>query len=142
MRPLVVCVVLMTSGSASALGVSIEGAGGVWFAPAAPQFQVTLAVHQPLGSVVALGLRSGVALNLWGGPPQVAIPIDVMLRFRIKRIFLEPLGGPWFLLGDTSFLRAHAGMAIGVLFGSFELSVEAGWLQPSALLLARFSFRF
>ena len=66
----------------------------------------------------------------------------MLLRFRIKRIFLEPLGGPWFVLGRPDFLRAHAGMAIGVLFGAFELSVEAGWLQPSALLLGRFSFHF
>jgi len=33
-------------------------------------------------------------------------------------------------------------MAFGVLFSGFEISVEAGWLQPSALLLARFSFHF
>ena len=141
MRPLILSVVLLAAGSASAVGVSIEGAGGLWF-NTTPQFQVTLGVHQALGEHVRIGLRSGVVLNLPGGAPQVAIPIDVGLRIRIHRVFLEPLGGPWFILGDPWFLRAHAGMAIGFLFSSFDISVEGGWLQPSALLVARFSYHF
>lgn len=141
MRRLVLSVVLLAAGSASAMGGSIEGAAGYWF-EGAPQFQLTLAAHQALGKYVRIGVRSGVALNLPGGAPTVGIPVDVGLRIRFQRVFLEPLGGLWFLLGRSDFLRAHAGIAVGFIFGPFDLSLEASWLQPSALLLARFSFHF
>jgi hypothetical protein len=102
-------------------------------------FLLQLGVDAPLGRIVSVGGRFGGLLTT--SPSTGGIPIDVFLRFRLGRAYLEGLGGPWvFFNGDT--LRGHGAVGFGLLARDFEFGGEIGFLSPGRTQLgARIGFR-
>lgn len=102
-------------------------------------FLLQLGVDAPLGRIVSVGGRFGGLLTT--SPTTGGVPIDVFLRFRLGRVYLEGLGGPWvFFEGDT--LRGHGAVGFGLLTRNFEFGGEIGFLSPSRTQLGvRIGFR-
>ncbi len=139
LRAAVLASLVVLPSAAQAAGLAIEAAGGAWF-DHTPQFDITARVGQMLGQHVGIGLRAGAFINT-ASSSQLGAQLDVGFRFHINRLWLEPAGGAWFIFGDPAFIRAHVGLGIGLVVGKgFSISMEAGWLQPSPLLLGRVSF--
>ena len=102
-------------------------------------FSFQLGLEKPLGRVVAVGGRFGGLLTT--SPTTGGVPIDVFLRFRLGRAYIEGLGGPWiFFQGDT--LRGHAAVGFGLLAREIEFGGEIGYLSSGRTQLgARLGFR-
>ncbi|HEY1088997.1 MAG TPA: hypothetical protein VGE37_14935 [Archangium sp.] len=113
--------------------------GGYWFEGAA-QFDLHFKVQANLGQVVSLGFRPGILLNVRPGV-EVGIPVDAYVRFNVKRVYFDVIGGLAILFGNTYPLRAHVAGGMGVfVWKGFSIGAEAGWLQNGAQLLLRLSF--
>jgi hypothetical protein len=102
-------------------------------------FSLQLGLDAPLGRTVSVGGRFGGLLTT--SPTSGGIPLDVYLRFRLGRAYLEGLGGPWiFFNGDT--LRGHGAVGFGLLTPDFEFGGELGFLSPGRTQLGvRIGFR-
>jgi hypothetical protein len=126
---------------ADRVSVGLDVGGGYWFEGAA-QFDLHFKVQVVLGSVVSLGFRPGILLNVRPGA-EVGVPVDAYLRFHVSRLYFDLLGGLTILFGNPYPFRAHvaAGMGVTIVKG-VSLGFEGGWLQNGAQLLARFSFLF
>ena len=143
-RALLVTVVLggvLAPGRADAVGLELGLNGGYWFRKS-PQFGVTFGAGEHLGKNVSVNVRAGLLINTYfsGAASELGVPVDAVLRFHIQRMYIEAVGGPWFLFGPLDFLRAHFAIGFGAYLRSFSFGIEAGWLQNEALLLARFGF--
>lgn len=128
---------------ARAIHVDLSATAGYWFLVNTPQVAIDVGIRQPLGDVVSLGLRVGVFIDPdpFRGVVGVGAPVDALLRFSIKQVYIDLFGGPWFVFTDPFFLRAHAGIGVGVYLGKrVSLGVEAAYLQPGANVMARFTF--
>lgn len=139
----VVAVVALFPGSAKAIHVDLSATAGYWFLINTPQVAVDVGIRQPLGEVVSLGLRVGVFLDPdpFRGVLGVGAPVDALLRFTIRQVYIDLFGGPWFVFTDPFFLRAHAGIGVGVRLGRWvSLGIESAYLQPGANVMARFTF--
>ncbi len=92
-------------------------------------FSLGLGLETWLGrrGIVSVGARFGGLLTT--SPTTGGIPIDVFLRLRINRVYVEGVGGPWiFFDGDT--VRGHAAAGFGLMFRDFEFGGEFGFLSP------------
>src|SRR5436190_1706515 len=74
-------------------------------------------------------------------PTSGGIPLDVFLRLRLGRVYLEGVGGPWiFFTGDA--LRGHAAVGLGLFTQDLEFGAEFGFLSPDRTQLGvRLGFR-
>lgn len=117
------------------------GLGADWLLdPEDGAFQLTFAVDQRLARRVTFGARFG-ALFLTD-PTRIGVPIDARLRFRLNRLYLEGLVGPWIVFDDDDGLRFHGAVGFGVLNRSFQLGMELGYLDPTATIGVRLAFPF
>jgi hypothetical protein len=144
-KPCLVALVLatacLTSTNARAVSLGVDLGGGYWF-EGAPQFDLHFRLQFALGRVVSIGVRPGVLLNVRPAV-ELGVPVDVYFRFHVSRLYFDVLGGLAILFGNTYPLRAHAAVGMGfVVCPGFSLGLEAGYLQNSAQLLARFAFTF
>ena len=86
-------------------------------------FSVGLGVESLLSRKVSVGGRFGGLLTT--SPTSGGIPLDVFLRLRLGRVYLEGVGGPWiFFTGDA--LRGHAAVGFGMLAQDLEFGAEFG----------------
>lgn len=93
-------------------------------------FRATLALEGRVGRRVSIGGRFGAALM----PPELwAIPLDLRIRGKVDRVYLEGLVGPWIFLGGPT-VRPHAAFGFGLDAGFISVGGELGWLQPSAIV--------
>ncbi len=145
MRRTLALLFLCASHTAFAIGFDLDASGGYWFNQS-PQFQLRLGVRQHL---VKLGDRSSLVLTLHSGlflhtaGSRLGVPVDLAMELHFGPVQFGVVGGPWFHFNDGDVLRAHIGGEFGVRFGKmFRLTFEAGWLQPSPLLLGRFGVTF
>lgn len=139
----VAAVVALFPLSAKAVHVDLSATAGYWFMVGTPQAALDVSVRAPLGDVVSLGARVGVFLDPdpFRGVVGVGAPVDALLRFSIKQVYIDVFGGPWFVFTDPFFLRAHAGIGVGVrLSKAFSIGIESAYLQPGANVMARFTF--
>lgn len=124
---------------ADRVNIGLGLGGGYWFEDAA-QFDLHFKVQFNLGKVVSLGFRPGILLNVRPGV-EVGVPVDAYLRFNVKRLYFDLIGGLAILFGNTYPLRAHAAAGMGVfVWKGFSIGADAGWLQNGAQLLLRLSF--
>jgi hypothetical protein len=127
---------------ASVVSLGLDLGGGYWFIENAAQFDFHFKVQFRLGSVVSVGFRPGILLNV-RPTVEVGVPIDAYFRFHVSRLYFDLLGGLAILFGNPAPLRAHAGVGMGVtIYKGLQLGVEGGYLMNGAQLLARFSFHF
>jgi hypothetical protein len=108
-----------------------------WFDPEVGSLQLTLAADTRLAKRTTIGGRFGVLVT--SGPNDVAVPIDLQLRIRGRRLYFEGLVGPWIFFTDDA-LRLHAGLGFGLLSRSFSFGIEVGWVDPTALAGIRLAF--
>jgi hypothetical protein len=102
-------------------------------------FSLGLGIESALGRRVSVGGRFGGLLTT--SPTTGGVPLDVFLRFRFSRVYLEAVGGPWiFFQGDT--LRGHGAVGFGLLARDLEFGAEIGFLSPDRTQLGlRLGFR-
>ncbi len=123
-----------SQGSGVALGVGADYLTD----PKVGEFQLTLAVEKSILRSLTVGARFGVALLTES--PQVGVPIDVRLRLRLERVYVDGLAGPWVMFGGGDALRLHAALGFGLLASGVSLGVEVGWLDPSPVVGLRLAF--
>jgi hypothetical protein len=138
--PIAVCAALAVALPARAASPVSLRLGGDYLLDGGPGiFSLALGVESFLGRRVSVGGRFGGLLTT--SPTSGGVPLDVMLRLRLNRVYLEGLGGPWiFFSGDA--LRAHAAFGFGLLTRDVEFGAEVGFLSPSRTQLGlRVAFR-
>lgn len=106
--------------------------------PEVGEFQLTLAVATPLTRQVSVGARFGAMLL--SEPARVGVPVDVKLRVRMDRLYLEGLAGPWIVFDDGDALKLHAGVGFGLVSRSVSFGLEVGYLDPTAMIGVRLAF--
>ena len=110
-----------------------------WVEPEAGGFQLTLAVDTPLAKSLTLGGRFGVLLLT--SPTEFGVPVDLRLRVKLQRLYLDFLVGPWFLFDEPDPVRAHVAFGFGLLASGITFGLEVGWLDPSTIIGLRLGFR-
>ena len=119
------------------------GLGGDWITePEAGALQLTLAVDRPLARGVTLGGRFGALIATDEIGP--AVPVDLRLRFRVERVYVDGLVGPWFFFDDgEDSVRLHAAIGFGVVQrGGMQVGLEVGYVDPSAMIGIRLAWPF
>jgi len=118
------------------------GLGADWLLdPEDGAFQLTFAVDQRIARHVTFGGRFGAAFLT--DPTRIGVPIDARLRFRVDRLYLEGLVGPWIIFDDDDALRFHAAIGFGVVSRrSWQIGLELGYLDPTAMVGLRLAFPF
>lgn len=106
--------------------------------PEVGELQLTLAVATPLARHVSVGARFGAMLLT--EPARVGVPIDARLRFRVDRLYVEGLAGPWIVFDDDDALKVHAAVGFGVVSRSVSFGLEVGYLDPTAMIGVRLAF--
>ena len=106
--------------------------------PEIGEFQLTLAVAKPLARHLSVGARFGAMLL--SEPTRVGVPIDVKLRIRMDRLYVEGLVGPWIVFDDDDALKLHAGVGFGLLTDGMSLGLAVGYLDPTAMVGVRLAF--
>jgi hypothetical protein len=140
MVPVAVCVVLAVAVPARAASPVSLRLGGDYMLNGGPGiFSLGLGIETLLGRRVSVGGRFGGLLTT--SPTTGGVPLDVFLRFRFSRAYLEGVGGPWFFFsGDT--LRGHGAVGFGLLARDLEFGAEIGFLSPDRTQLGfRLGFR-
>jgi hypothetical protein len=127
-----------SSGSSTALSL---GLGADWLLdPESGAFQLTFAADKWIARNTSFGARFG-ALFLTD-PGRVGVPIDARLRFRVNRLYIEGLVGPWIVFDSDDAFRFHAGIGFGLAARSLQLGLEIGYLDPTATVGLRLAFPF
>jgi hypothetical protein len=106
--------------------------------PEAGAFQLTFAGETRLARHFTIGGRGGIMLLT--DPGRVGIPLDLRLRFRADRLYVDGLVGPWIVLDDDDGVRFHGALGFGVLGRSFSFGVEVGVLHDTTIVGARLAF--
>jgi hypothetical protein len=119
------------AGAATTLGVGADAL----LDPRAGAFELTLAGDTPLARHVTLGGRVG--LLLLTGPQEVGVPLDLRLRLRFDRVYLDGLVGPWLVFGDGRLARFHAGLGFGLTRRDFAFGLEVGALERGGMVGVR-----
>jgi hypothetical protein len=103
-------------------------------------FSLGLGLETAMGRRISVGGRFGGLLTT--SPTTGGIPLDVFLRFRFSRAYLEGVGGPWFFFSGNDTVRGHGAVGFGLLERDFELGAEFGFLSPDRTQLGvRLGFR-
>ena len=110
-----------------------------WVDPEGGGFQLTLALDTPLAKSLTIGGRFGVLVLT--SPNEFGVPVDLRLRVKLQRLYLDFLVGPWFLFDEPDPVRAHVAFGFGLLAGNITFGLEVGWLDPSTLVGLRLAFR-
>lgn len=110
-----------------------------WVAPEGGGFQLTLALDTHLAKALTIGGRFGALILT--SPNEFGVPVDLRLRVRLQRFYIDGLVGPWFLFDEPDPVRAHVAFGFGLLASGFTFGLEVGWLDPSTLLGLRIAFR-
>jgi hypothetical protein len=117
------------------------GLGADWLLdPETGAFQLTFAADRWIARNTSFGARFG-ALFL-SDPGRVGVPIDARLRFRVSRLYVEGLVGPWIVFDSDDAFRFHAGVGFGLASRSFQVGLEIGYLDPTATVGLRLAFPF
>lgn len=114
--------------AATTLGVGAD----LLLDPKVGSFQLTLAGDTPLARNVTLGGRVG--LLLLTDPARAGVPIDLRLRVRFARVYLDGLVGPWLLFSEADVLAFHGGVGFGLVGRGYTFGLEVGWLDRTSLV--------
>jgi hypothetical protein len=117
-------------GAAEAATYRLGLGANYWFEESGV-FDFTLGISTRIARRLSVGGRFGAAIVT--EPSTAAIPLDIVLRGDLGRVYIEALGGPWVLFkGDA--LRGHFAGGFGVRSGGISAGVEVGYLDPNAII--------
>jgi len=91
-------------------------------------FSLGLGLESGLGKRVSVGARLGGLITT--SPTTGGIPLDVFLRVRINRVYVEGVGGPWIFFSNGDTVRGHFAGGLGLLMHDWEFGAEIGYLSP------------
>jgi hypothetical protein len=123
--------------STAAASIRLGVGADYWFTGTS-EFNFTAAPMLSLTPGVSLGGRFGMLLV--SSPATAGVPLDVQLRISIQHLYLEGSVGPWILFADKP-VHTHVAFGFGLQAGIVSIGVEAGWLEPSAVMGARLALR-
>jgi len=138
---MVACAAMLVALPARAVGLGVDVGAGTWLLEGL-QADAHLKVEQELLSFLTIAARPGVAVTLNQPNARVAIPLDLSVKLKIAILYLEALGGLFWVPSSIDPLRAHVAGGVGVQIWKFQVGIEVGYLQPSLNLLARVGFTF
>jgi hypothetical protein len=116
------------------------GLGADWFTlPQDGSAMVTLATDTVLAGHLRGGGRIGFLLGTGDLGPTV--PIDGRLRYLVNRLYVDGLLGPWILFENGGSVRLHGAIGFGIARRGFELGLEVGYADPSAMVGVRLAWR-
>lgn len=130
--------VAATPTPAHAADVAIGLGAHYWFTEQG-LFDAYAVVRQPLLPNFSIGFRAGVLLT--ASPTHVGIPLDFLMRVDVSRVYFEAAAGPWFLIDSGDTVRVHVSGGFGLKAGNITFGPEVGWLDPRAVVGARFTYR-
>jgi hypothetical protein len=127
--------------TAHAIGLGVDVGAGTWLLEGL-QGDVHLRVEQELFDFLVIGVRPGVEVTLNQPYSRVGFPVDLSAKFKLAIVYLEALGGLYWIPSSVDPIRAHVAAGLGLTIWKFQVGVEVGYLQPSLNLLARVGFTF
>src|SRR5438045_9006285 len=98
-------------------------------------FSLGLGVESALGRRVSVGARFGGLITT--SPTSGGVPLDVFLRIRVSRAYIEGVGGPWIIFTGGDTFSGHAAVGLGLLARARELGAESGFVRSDRTVLAR-----
>ena len=116
MFPVAVCVGLALAVPARASPLSLRLGADALLNGGPGVFSLGLGVESALGRRVSVGARFGGLITT--SPTSGGVPLDVFLRIRVSRAYIEGVGGPWMFFGaEIGFVspdRTQLGLRIGL----------------------------
>jgi hypothetical protein len=103
------------------------------------EFNFTVAPFASLVRGLEVGGRLGVLVAT--DPAIAGLPLDLQLRLSFEHAYFEGSAGPWILFVSDSPVRAHFSFGMGLQSHALAFGLEAGWLDPNAVLGLRLSFK-
>jgi hypothetical protein len=140
MLPVAVCAALALAVPAHAAALSLRLGGDALLNGGPGVFSLGLGVESGLGRRVSVGARFGGLITT--SPTSGGIPLDVFLRIRVSRAYIEGVGGPWIIFTGGDTFRGHAAVGLGLLARDLEFGAEIGFVSPAQTQLgARLGIR-
>ncbi len=103
------------------------------------EFNFTAAPLASLMRGLEVGGRFGVLVAT--DPAIAGLPLDLQLRVSFAQAYIEGSAGPWILFVSDRPLRAHFSFGMGLQTRALAFGIEAGWLDPNAILGLRLSLK-
>jgi hypothetical protein len=128
MLPVAVCAALAVALPARAGPLSLRLGADALVNGGPGVFSLGLGVESGLGRRVSVGARFGGLITT--SPTTGGIPLDVFLRIRVNRAYIEGVGGPWIFFSEGDVVRGHAGVGLGILARDLEFGAEIGFVSP------------
>ncbi len=126
--PLAVLAALAVALPARATPISLRLGADALLTGGPGVFSLGLGLESGLGKRVSIGARFGGLIT--PSPPTGGIPLDVFLRVRVNRVYVEGVGGPWIFFSNGDTVRGHVAGGIGLLMHDWEFGAEVGYLSP------------
>jgi len=139
---LAAAVLALLAAAAPARAGTALGLGADWLTePSASLLQLTLAADRGVARGLSLGGRIGALVGTDGIGPGV--PIDLRLRLRVDRLYVDGLVGPWVFFDDGDAVRVHGAIGFGLVQrGGLQVGLEVGYVDPTASLGVRLAWPF
>ena len=128
MLPVAVCVALGLAVPAHASPLSLRLGADALLNGGPGVFSLGLGVESALGRRVSVGARFGGLITT--SPTSGGVPLDVFLRIRVSRAYIEGVGGPWIFFAGSDTFRGHAAVGLGLLARDVEFGAEIGFVSP------------
>ena len=128
MLPVAVCVALGLAVPAHASPLSLRLGADALLNGGPGVFSLGLGVESALGRRVSVGARFGGLITT--SPTSGGVPLDVFLRIRVSRAYIEGVGGPWIIFTGGDTFRGHAAVGLGLLARDLEFGAEIGFVSP------------
>lgn len=134
-------VALLLPARAEAIGLGLDVGAGSWLLEGL-QADLHLRVDQELLEILKIGVRPGLEITLNQPESRVGVPLDAFVRVKLAILYLEVLGGMYWIPSSVDPVRGHLAAGVGVQIWKFQVGLEAGYLQPSLNILGRVGFTF
>jgi hypothetical protein len=132
---------LLLPARAEAIGLGVDVGAGSWLLEGL-QADLHLRVEQEFFDMLKIGVRPGVELTLNQPTSRFGVPLDAFVRVKLAIVYLEALGGMYWVPSSVDPIRAHLAGGVGLQIWKFSFGVEVGYLQPSLNVLGRVGFTF
>ena len=132
---------LLLPARAEAIGLGVDVGAGTWLLEGL-QADLHLRVEQELFDILKIGIRPGVEFTLYQPTSRIGVPLDAFVRVKLAIVYLEALGGLYWIPSSVDPIRAHVAGGVGLQVWKFSFGVEVGYLQPSLSVLGRVGFTF